>query len=198
MMKATVDGMRGVLASVVLVGWLAGCAVGPDFRPPEPPAASAYLPGGHPSETVAATGPGGATQRFEPGTDIPSEWWSLFRSETLDRRIRIALKESPTLAQARARLVQAREDRNARAGATRYPAVDAEVSAARRKVNPASLGVPNVPEPARSPCTTRRFPFRTRSTCSGGTAARSRASGPRSITGSSNWRRRGGRWPRTS
>ena len=144
--NATVDGMRGVLASVVLVGLLAGCAVGPDFRPPEPPAASAYLPGAQPSGTVAAAGPGGAKQRFDTGSDIPSEWWSLFRSESLDRRIRIALEESPTLAQARARLVQAREDRNARAGATRYPAVDAEVSAARRKMNPASLGVPNVKE----------------------------------------------------
>lgn len=146
-MNATVGGMRGVLASVVLVGMLAGCAVGPDFRPPEPPAAAAYLPGAPPSETVAAEGSGGAKQRFDTGSDIPSEWWSLFRSEALDRRIRIALEESPTLAQARARLVQAQEDRNARAGATRYPAVDAGISATRKKVNLASLGVRNVPEP---------------------------------------------------
>src|SRR5512141_1295341 len=147
MVNAAVDGMRGVLVSAAIFGLLAGCAVGPDFRRPEPPAASAYLPGAQPSGTVAATGPGGAKQRFEPGSDIPSEWWSLFRSESLDRRIRIALEESPTLAQARARLVQAREDRNARAGAARYPAVDAGISAARRKMNPASLGVLNVPEP---------------------------------------------------
>jgi NodT family efflux transporter outer membrane factor (OMF) lipoprotein len=147
MVNATVDGMRRVFASVVLVGMLAGCAAGPDFRRPEPRAASTYLPGAQPSGTVAATGPGGAKQRFYTGSDIPSEWWSLFRSESLDRRIRTALEENPTLAQARARLVRAREDLNARAGATRYPAVDAGISAARRKVNPASLGVLNVPEP---------------------------------------------------
>jgi NodT family efflux transporter outer membrane factor (OMF) lipoprotein len=147
MVNTAVGGTGRVLASVVLVGWLAGCAVGPDFRRPAPPAASAYLPGTQPSETVAAEGPGGAKQRFEPGTDIPAEWWSLFRSESLDQRIRLALEESPTLAQARARLVQAREDLAARAGATRYPAVDAGISAERRKLNLASLGVSTVPDP---------------------------------------------------
>ncbi len=86
MVKSAVDGTRRVLVSAVLVGMLAGCAVGPDFRRPEPPAASTYLPGAQPSGTVAAKGPGGTKQRFEPGSDIPSEWWSLFRSESLDRR----------------------------------------------------------------------------------------------------------------
>jgi NodT family efflux transporter outer membrane factor (OMF) lipoprotein len=147
MVKSAVDGMRRVLVPAVLVGMLAGCAVGPDFRRPEPPAASTYLPAAQPSATVAAKGPGGTVQRFEPGTDIPSEWWSLFRSESLDRLVRIALEENPTLAQARARLAQAREDLNARSGATRYPAVNAGISATRQKVNPASLGVSNVPEP---------------------------------------------------
>ena len=146
MVNSAADGTRRVLVAAVLVGLLAGCAVGPDFRRPEPPAASTYLPGAQPSETVAATGPGGAKQRFEPGTEIPSEWWSLFRSEDLDRRIRIALEENPTLAQVRARLVQAREDLNARAGATQFPAVDAGMSATRQKLNPAALGVPNVKE----------------------------------------------------
>jgi len=146
MVTSAVDGRRRVLVPAIIVGMLAGCAVGPEFRRPEPPAASTYLPGAQPSETAAATGPGGTAQRFDAGPDIPSEWWSLFRSESLDRRIRIALEESPTLAQARARLAQAREDLNARTGATRYPAVDAGISAARQKLNPASMGVPNIRE----------------------------------------------------
>ena len=147
MVTSAVDGMRRMLVPAVLVGMLAGCAAGPDFRRPEPPAALTYLPGAQPSGTVAAKGPGGSPQRFESGTEIPSEWWSLFRSEPLDRRIRIALEENPTLAQARARLAQAREDLTARAGATRYPAVDGGISATRQKVNLASLGVANVPDP---------------------------------------------------
>ncbi|HBG72762.1 MAG TPA: ABC transporter permease [Deltaproteobacteria bacterium] len=147
MLRSAEDGTRRALVSAVLVGFLAGCAAGPDFRRPEPPAASTYLPGAPPSETVAAEGPGGATQRFDTGADIPSEWWSLFRSESLDRRIRLALEENPTLAQARARLAQVREELNARTGATRYPAADAGISAERRKLNLASLGVSTVPEP---------------------------------------------------
>ena len=147
MVKSAVDGTRRMLVSAAIVGMLAGCAVGQDFRRPDPPAASTYLPGAQPSETVAAKGPGGAKQRFDIGTDIPSEWWLLFRSESLDRLVRIALEENPTLAQARARLAQAREDLNARSGATRYPAADAGISVTRRKVNLDSLGVTNVPEP---------------------------------------------------
>jgi len=145
--KSAMNGTLRMLASAAIVGMLAGCAVGPDFRRPEPPASSTYLSGEQPSETVAAMGPGGTKQRFDTGADIPSEWWSLFRSESLDRRIRIALEKNPTLAQARERLTQAREDFNARAGATQYPAVDAGFSAARQKLNPASLGVSNVLEP---------------------------------------------------
>jgi len=68
-------------------------------------------------------------------------------SVLLDRLVRIALDENPTLAQSRARLAQAREDFNARAGAAHYPAVGAGISAARQKLNPASVGVPNVLEP---------------------------------------------------
>ena len=147
MVKSAVNGTLGMLVPAAIVGMLTGCAAGPDFRPPEPPASSTYMAGAQPSETVAAKGPGGSMQRFDTGADIPSEWWSLFRSESLDRRIRIALEENPTLAQARARLAQAREDFNARAGATHYPAVDAGISAKRQKLNLASLGVSNIPEP---------------------------------------------------
>ena len=147
MVKSAVNGTLGMLVPAAIIGMLTGCAAGPDFRRPEPPASSTYLAGAQPSATVAAKGPGGSKQRFDTGADIPSEWWSLFRSESLDRRIRIALEENPTLAQARARLAQAREDFNARAGATQYPAVDAGISAKRQKLNLASLGVSNIPEP---------------------------------------------------
>jgi NodT family efflux transporter outer membrane factor (OMF) lipoprotein len=147
MVKSAVSGTLRMLVPAAIVGMLAGCAVGPDFRRPEPPASSTYTAGAQPSGTVAAKGPGGTKQRFDTGADIPSEWWSLFRSESLDRLVRIALGENPTLAQARARLTQAREEFHARAGATQYPAVDAGISAKRQKLNLASLGVSNVPEP---------------------------------------------------
>jgi len=56
------------------------------------------------------------------------------------------LSDSPTLEQARAKLVQAREDYRAQAGATYFPAIDASVSGTRQKVDPAAFGVP-IPSP---------------------------------------------------
>src|SRR3989304_6466608 len=103
MVKSAVDGTRRMLVSAAIVGMLAGCAVGQEFRRPYPPAASTYLPGAQPSETVAAKGPGGAKQRFDIGTDIPSEWWLLFRSESLDRLVPLPLGGNPPLAPAPAR-----------------------------------------------------------------------------------------------
>ena len=136
-----------VLSLVVLAGLLTGCAVGPDFHRPQPPEASGYSPGGQPEATVAAPVPGGAAQHFSDGADIPAQWWSLFHSEPLDRLVRKGLEASPTLAQARARLVQAQEELKAQAGADRYPAVDANLAATRQKLDLASLGVTSVPNP---------------------------------------------------
>lgn len=129
------------IAVLAVAGALAGCAVGPEFRRPEPPAASSYLSDAQPVRTVAAQGPGGASQRFNSELAIPAQWWTLFRSPPLDRLVRGALAQSPTLAQARARLTRAQEAVNAQTGATRYPAIDATLSANRQKVNPTAFGV---------------------------------------------------------
>ena len=128
-------------------GLLSGCAVGPDFKPSPAPAPQAYLRGNPPVETVSSEGAGGAAQRLMSGNDIPAQWWSLFRSEPLDRLVRQALEQSPTLAQAQARLVQAQEALNAQAGATKYPTVDAGLSAKRQKVDLAAMGVSGVKNP---------------------------------------------------
>ena len=77
-----------------------------------------------------------------PSTDIPAQWWTLFHSPELDRMVREALANSPTLAQAMARLKQAQEEANARTGATKYPSVSGSVSAQREQVDLATFGVP--------------------------------------------------------
>ncbi len=132
-----------ILVPAALAGLL-GCAVGPDFHRPQPPEASGYAQA---EATVAASGPGGAAQRFSAGADLPRQWWSLFHSEPLDRMVRRGLENSPTLAQARARLVQAQEELKAQAGADRYPAVDASLAATRQKIDLAALGETSVPNP---------------------------------------------------
>ena len=87
------------------------------------------------------------TTRLVPERDIPAEWWSVFGSADIDNLVRRAIKASPTLDQARARLVEAQELRTARAGATQYPQVDATASAVRQRIDPATFGFPEAPNP---------------------------------------------------
>lgn len=129
--------MRACAALVAIA--LAGCAAGPDFRRPAAPAVSSYTAGALPAETAAAPVAGGAAQRFAPGERIPAEWWALFRSEPLDRLIRQALADSPTLAAAQAALRQAEENRRAQFGVL-LPRVDGSASASRQKISGASFG----------------------------------------------------------
>ena len=123
---------------------LAGCAVGPDYRRPDPPAVATYTAEALPAKTATAPGVGGcdATVRFRAGKS-PARWWELFRSEALDRWIREALADSPTLGAAEATLRRAQEIRRARAGDL-LPSVDANVSASRQKPSGASLGESNL------------------------------------------------------
>ncbi len=130
-----------MILSALTVSALSGCAVGPDYRQPEPPSVPAYTPETLPTETAAAPGaePGGTAQRFVLGQDIPEQWWNLFRSEALTALIRRALADNPTYAAAEAALRQAQEIRRAQAG-TLFPAADANVSASRTRLSGASFG----------------------------------------------------------
>lgn len=120
---------------------LPGCAVGPDFERPAPPPVAAYTP---PADNAPASG----AQPRLTDADIPAQWWRLFRSAALDALVRQALDASPTLEQARARLRQAGEDLNAETGGRLLPAVDANLSATRQKVDPSAYGVPVAEQPA--------------------------------------------------
>ena len=138
---------RNRWALIGVAGLLAGCATGPDFTPPAAPRSAGYGGAEDGARTAEARGPGGGSQRFDAALDVPAQWWELFRCEALDAAVREALANSPTLAQATARLRQAQEEFNAAAGAARYPAVDAGLSAARKKVNPEAMGMAGVPTP---------------------------------------------------
>lgn len=136
--------MRVTKLTVVAAVWvlMSGCAVGPDFRSPDAPVVKEYTPEPLPAETVSAPGTGGDAQRFVSGLDIPGQWWSLFRSDALDRLIRKALRDSPTIAAARARLREAEENLRARGGTVYFPSVDGSFSADRRNSIGASYGQP--------------------------------------------------------
>ncbi len=121
---------------------LAGCTVGPHYHPPSPPTVGTYTPSPQPSEIVSSADPAGAAQHLIPGADVPGQWWTLFHSPDLDRLVREALVNSPTLAQATGRLHEAQEESNARTGATKYPSVNANVSVQREQLDLATFGVP--------------------------------------------------------
>lgn len=126
---------RPVMAALSLFTLVSGCAVGPDFTSPAAPDVAAYT--AQPEAGAAAGG-----QQLQAGADIPAQWWRLFHSEALDQLVRQALDANPTLEQARASLRQATEDLNAETGGRLLPSVDANVSAARQKVDPSAYGVP--------------------------------------------------------
>ncbi|MGZ8463631.1 MAG: efflux transporter outer membrane subunit [Candidatus Deferrimicrobiaceae bacterium] len=130
------------LHATLVAAVLAGCAVGPDFRRPAPPAVIPYTPGTLPMLTAVAPGVGGAAQRFVPGGELPARWWELFRSQALDRWIREGLANSPTLDAAEATLRRAQEIRRARAGDL-LPGVDVSANAFRQKPSGASFGDAN-------------------------------------------------------
>jgi NodT family efflux transporter outer membrane factor (OMF) lipoprotein len=126
--------IEGLLVALALLP--GGCAVGPDFQPPDNPAAAAgtaYTPTPVVTDTASTTGAGGVSQHLAIGGDIPAQWWTLFRSESLDGLIRAALEHSPDLAAAQAALRQARENFNAQSGNLLYPAVTGQLGAQRER-----------------------------------------------------------------
>ena len=122
-----------------------GCApVGPNFKTPPGPQAARYTEAPLPAQTASAATAAGVAQHYVPGGDIPADWWELFRSPALDKLVRMALADSPTLDAARAALVQARENLNVQY-AVLYPSVDAAAGVKRQQTTGAPLGLANSP-----------------------------------------------------
>ena len=125
----------GLLLSV----GLAGCAaVGPDFHPPDAPAAARgphYTANPLPAHTAQAPGAAGVAQQWAVGADIPAQWWAVFHSPALDALIRDALARSPSLAAAQATLRQAQEGLAAQQGKLALPSVDAQLDAQRERAS---------------------------------------------------------------
>jgi NodT family efflux transporter outer membrane factor (OMF) lipoprotein len=139
---APVDARRAWRLGVLAAVFLGGCALGPDFKSPEPPAAAtgdAYTP--TPMPATLPPGAGAVPQQLALGQDIPAQWWLLFHSEPLDQLIRAALAQNPNLAAAQAALRQSQETLTAQTGALLYPNVDAQFSAERQRAQRFSQGL---------------------------------------------------------
>jgi len=130
--------VRAVLATG-LVGLLAGCAVGPNFARPQPPATDHYGEGPDPTATREAEG---RAQRLERGAQVVGDWWTLFGSEDLDALMKQAASDSQSLKAALASLRASQSDLRAGYGIF-YPQADASASASRQKVTLVRFGQPD-------------------------------------------------------
>jgi len=124
--------------TAALLAMCAGCAVGPDFRPPAPPEVGQYTRAPLPATTAAAdsienaTVGGGAAQHIGAAQDLPTDWWTLFHSTALSSLVEQALQRNPGLAGAEATLREARE--NLAAGRAVYlPTLQASYAAVRQR-----------------------------------------------------------------
>ena len=115
-----------LLAGAIL---LAGCAIGPDYRRPEPPKDERYTAQPMP----ASIGQNDNAQRLVTDMDVPGQWWTLFRSPQLDALIKRSLTANPELAAAQSALRQAREAQAAGNGAL-FPQVEADYNVQRQRV----------------------------------------------------------------
>jgi NodT family efflux transporter outer membrane factor (OMF) lipoprotein len=131
------DRRAALMLGISAVVSLAGCAVGPDFKRPDPPQAGRYTPEPLVREIGGAMDiPGGEAQRFVEETDVPAQWWTLFRSEPLNSLVEQSLKSNPGLQAAQAALHVAEENYYAQRGAL-LPAAEASFSSARQKISSA-------------------------------------------------------------
>jgi NodT family efflux transporter outer membrane factor (OMF) lipoprotein len=127
----------GLVAAPILALILPGCAVGPDFKPPRPPAADTYTRESLPAHTEAIDA--AASQSFQFGQDLPGQWWMLFGSRKLDALIDEAMANYPDIASQQAALRAAAEDVRAGQGVF-SPQVQGTGNATREQVSGASIG----------------------------------------------------------
>jgi NodT family efflux transporter outer membrane factor (OMF) lipoprotein len=110
---------------------LAGCAVGPDFLKPAPPAVDGFVATG--ATPPAQAGRGATAQRLVVGADIPGQWWDIFHSQPLTTLITRALAQNQDLKAAQAALRAARETAQAQRGLS-FPQLGANFNPTGGKV----------------------------------------------------------------
>jgi NodT family efflux transporter outer membrane factor (OMF) lipoprotein len=109
---------------------LTACAVGPDYKRPQPSEAKEYAPAAMSRDTASAAGPGGESQHLLQSMDIPGQWWTLFHCEPLNGLIDDALKHNADVAAAHAALKASWESVYAQRGAY-FPQANASVNTTR-------------------------------------------------------------------
>ena len=115
-----------------------GCAtVGPDFKPPPPPAVAAYAGKGDANPTIPV---------LTAETRTAGPWWKALGSPALDGVMTQALSRNQTVAAAVATLDKARAEAQRESGAL-LPKVMGDASFQRERINTSVFGFANFPSP---------------------------------------------------
>jgi len=117
----------------VLIIFVSGCAVGPNFHRPSPPKDTAYTTTPLPEATAFAPIAGGEAERFVVGQDVPYKWWEGFGSPAINAWVELAFRANPSVAAAQAALKQAEEMVYAQQGYF-FPTVTADYNFERQKL----------------------------------------------------------------
>jgi NodT family efflux transporter outer membrane factor (OMF) lipoprotein len=137
--KARAPMARAIVLACVLE--LCGCAVGPNFTRPTAPSAARYTGNTLRGEDASASG---TVQHLALGREIEGDWWTLFRSDAIDQRVKQAVEHNRSLAASMATLAQAQELALAQAG-SRYPQVGLTAGVGRQMYGKEFLGGIGIP-----------------------------------------------------
>jgi NodT family efflux transporter outer membrane factor (OMF) lipoprotein len=124
------------ILTLLCAAMVCGCAVGPKFVRPAPPAATRYL---EDSSHDEHTRPDAAAQHVALGHAIEGDWWSLFRSDPINVIVGQAVAHNETLVASTATLAQAHELAFAQSG-RRYPQLGLTAGIGRQKYGDEFLG----------------------------------------------------------
>lgn len=132
--KGLTTGFTKQFAITLACSALAGCTVGPDYQRPELPNSNAYTTSfGQTAAGQTLTGASDASQRLAVGQDISKDWWTLFRSPSLNTLIEQAFVASPTIEIAQRALNVAQQNVYAQQGYF-FPTVQANYLPTRTKL----------------------------------------------------------------
>ena len=122
--------------SMLCLVLLNSCTLGPDFVQPEAPKVDSYTQSDNLTETITVDGIG---QNFEMGGKIAADWWTLFKSDTLNDLVKQAIANNLGLKAAQANLRQSQATLQAGYGIF-FPQVDMGFSPSRKRFSAAQFG----------------------------------------------------------
>jgi len=123
---------NGAVLALVMANMGAGCAVGPDFQSPPPPAVASLSP--TPLGIGKSRGP--EQQAYVRGLNIPQRWWELFHCSPLNLLVARAIEGNADLDAARAAVRIASANTQAARGGF-FPQIGASLDASSQKLSAA-------------------------------------------------------------